>query len=471
MVRTNRQFPAASRNGGDRNPRFNEETPLYSNATEDTYDDLIAGLTHRPDVAPAENARARFPSVEEFHIEEAAARSLASKLAPNQKPRIKRRRPLYRSPNHDRWRFPEEQVGRDEQNDEHYADSWDLPEAIEAPRRSGPRLFWSICTSMLIVAGMSAAFGFVKPLNDLLPKRMGDLLGDISGELSVILFDRVDMSADIEVAGDNAGSEPKPLRSGQSMATVAVAPVSKTPAAPATAAPTVLPLAVSGGSDTGGQADLLAATNGQALDLGATVLEPGTTNGAAGEFATSASVPAPGEKSEDRLHKPVLQRSIQADLAPTANPPAIADEPVSSTAKPVTSPLSAAQIDRLLARGEELLQSGDIVSARLPFLRVAAAGDQRGAKGVGMTYDPDVYARLSVTGLTPDREQAEFWYKKAGENSTFTTAGNNVADTRNSREPGSPERNAACARKYKSFDASTGLYTAYSGVKRPCRLP
>jgi hypothetical protein len=38
-------------------------------------------------------------------------------------------------------------------------------------------------------------------------------------------------------------------------------------------------------------------------------------------------------------------------------------------------------------------------------------------------------------------------------------------------QSGSPEWIAACARKYRSFEPRTGLYTAYSGYKRRCRLP
>jgi len=34
---------------------------------------------------------------------------------------------------------------------------------------------------------------------------------------------------------------------------------------------------------------------------------------------------------------------------------------------------------------------------------------------------------------------------------------------------GSPEWNAACAAKYKSFDASTGMYKSFSGLIKPCR--
>ena len=72
-------------------------------------------------------------------------------------------------------------------------------------------------------------------------------------------------------------------------------------------------------------------------------------------------------------------------------------------------------IDGLLARGHELLQQGDIASARLLFRRVVAMGDSRGAKGMGMTYDPRVYQNLPVAGMSADSEQAEFWYRKARE--------------------------------------------------------
>ena len=187
----------------------------------------------------------------------------------------------------------------------------------------------------------------------------------------------------------------------------------------------------------------------------------------------AAAVPAvaPGEGNEGNPRKPALQRSASVDpLQVTNTAQAITPEPVHSAAPPALS-LSTAEIDSLLARGKELLKSGDIASARLAFQRVAAAGDRRGAKGVGMTYDPDVYARLRVAGITPDREQAEFWYKKAGENTAFTIDLNSAADAPKAQDPRLSERNAACARKYRSFKPSTGLYTTHSGVKLPCKLP
>ena len=38
-------------------------------------------------------------------------------------------------------------------------------------------------------------------------------------------------------------------------------------------------------------------------------------------------------------------------------------------------------------------------------------------------------------------------------------------------QSGSAEWIAACARKYRSFEPHTGLYTTYRGYKRRCRLP
>jgi len=122
------------------------------------------------------------------------------------------------------------------------------------------------------------------------------------------------------------------------------------------------------------------------------------------------------------------------------------------------------------------LRRGDVASARLLFLRVAKTGDGRGAKGVGMTYDPYVYARLAVTGLTPNQEQADLWYEKAGDDLAFAielAPGTDQADApeaSETAEEGSFDRDTACARKYRSYEPGTGLYTSYSGAKRPCRL-
>lgn len=153
------------------------------------------------------------------------------------------------------------------------------------------------------------------------------------------------------------------------------------------------------------------------------------------------------------------------------------DAPVPGATQAV-DPLPKEQLDRMLKRGEALLMSGNITAARLLFKRVVAAGDPRGAIWVGMTFDPEMYARLPVAGMEPDREQAEYWYKIAGQRPIFPADDNLVAAPAKRRKPptpasdaGSPEWNAACAKKYRSFVPETGQYTSFSGEKKPCRLP
>jgi len=376
MVRIIKYSPKHRPNESDGNQLFDEEGSIYSVAAEDNFDDPTAGLTNRPDIASKEPARVGLPSVEDFRLEDSVAINMASKLVPDQKPRIKSRRPRYRSPNRGRWQFPNEQ---DEQNDERDADRRDLRQPVAAPRGSGRGLFWSICASILIVMGASA-FGFVQPLNDMLPERMGVFLSDLGASL----FDRADTSADIEVVDGNPNSDKSVLIPAQPMATAAVARAVSTTSIAAKFPPS----ANSGGSGFVEQA------------------EP-TDAAAAPAAAADAGI-------EENPRRPALQPSVKANPLQVWNTAqAVTQEPVTNEPQPVRSPLSAAQIGRLLARGEELLQHGDIASARLLFRRVVAAGDRRGAKGMGMTYDPDVYALLPVAGLKPDRELAEYWYKIA----------------------------------------------------------
>lgn len=91
------------------------------------------------------------------------------------------------------------------------------------------------------------------------------------------------------------------------------------------------------------------------------------------------------------------------------------DGPVAAPAVVERSPAEIQQLDTFVARGEQLLTSGEVVSARLFFQRAATQGDPRGARGLARSYDPAVLKGLPVIGLEGDRAEAERWYLKAAD--------------------------------------------------------
>ena len=117
---------------------------------------------------------------------------------------------------------------------------------------------------------------------------------------------------------------------------------------------------------------------------------------------------------------------------PAASPPAarVAAVPPAASAAVVTpvAPLAASspppadvvrnldprEVLGLVKRGQELLASGDIQSARLLLLRGAEARDARAALLLGTTFDPALLKQLGASGLA-DVAQARNWYQKARE--------------------------------------------------------
>lgn len=73
------------------------------------------------------------------------------------------------------------------------------------------------------------------------------------------------------------------------------------------------------------------------------------------------------------------------------------------------------EIAVLLRRGEQLIETGDLSSARLLLRRAAEARDARAAFALAGTYDPLVLGKLGVYGFTPDVTAARHWYQKAAE--------------------------------------------------------
>jgi len=118
-----------------------------------------------------------------------------------------------------------------------------------------------------------------------------------------------------------------------------------------------------------------------------------------------------------------LQTGTRPELRPEPRPesrpeakPEPKPEPVPE-GKPAAVPqaIDGTEIAALLKRGQDYLQNGDIVSARLMLRRAAGAGDPQAALLLGASYDPIVLRDLGVLGFAPDPGQARTWYQKAAE--------------------------------------------------------
>jgi hypothetical protein len=83
--------------------------------------------------------------------------------------------------------------------------------------------------------------------------------------------------------------------------------------------------------------------------------------------------------------------------------------------EPSAIPTPKSEAEDLVAKGNVLLESGDIVSARQFFLRASEMGNAQGSFGVARSYDPKIFAQLNVVGLQPDANLAADWYKKAAD--------------------------------------------------------
>jgi len=74
---------------------------------------------------------------------------------------------------------------------------------------------------------------------------------------------------------------------------------------------------------------------------------------------------------------------------------------------------SAVEIATLLARGDALLSTGDVTSARLFYQRAADAGAGLAAVRLGETFDPAFLDRAHFRGARGDSGQAVSWYRRA----------------------------------------------------------
>ena len=101
-------------------------------------------------------------------------------------------------------------------------------------------------------------------------------------------------------------------------------------------------------------------------------------------------------------------------IAKSDSPPPmkqIESEAVNAPAVPPMSPEDAV----LMEKGQVLMRSGDIASARLLFQRLANAGIADAALALAGTYDPRYLAQHNLIGVAGDQTKAHNWYQRASE--------------------------------------------------------
>ena len=135
---------------------------------------------------------------------------------------------------------------------------------------------------------------------------------------------------------------------------------------------------------------------------------------------TTSVVPLPPHpQAEPATPPPALAAPVPAPVASDPPAPVVAAPAAEAAAEPTPAAAAAPaissnpQADALLARGDDLLATGDISAARLFYQRAAEQGSAAAATAVGQTYDPAVLELLRVRGARGDAQIAAEWYRKA----------------------------------------------------------
>jgi hypothetical protein len=95
-----------------------------------------------------------------------------------------------------------------------------------------------------------------------------------------------------------------------------------------------------------------------------------------------------------------------------ASPEVATAGPAPSGAAAVGSSEPSAMIGIAMARGDDALARGDVISARQFYELAASMGLAHAATAVGSTYDPNFVTAKGVRGSFTDTEAAKQWYQK-----------------------------------------------------------
>ncbi len=141
-------------------------------------------------------------------------------------------------------------------------------------------------------------------------------------------------------------------------------------------------------------------------------LKPETTPSppAAAPALQTAALPSAPDK---RVAAAPAEVAPPQHAQPTALPASAQNAGAAAPAPLQRADSSDTPVGVLLERGNRLLASGDIVSARRFFERAHAAGVATAASRIAATYDPVFLRQIGAVGVKADAAQAVEWYRQA----------------------------------------------------------
>ena len=129
-----------------------------------------------------------------------------------------------------------------------------------------------------------------------------------------------------------------------------------------------------------------------------------------GVMDTAVDLLSPNERLLDRR-----EMQLEWIVKKPALPPVIDRADLGAPKAPLAQPIDPEQAAVLMKRGQDALRTGDIVTARLAFGRVADAGNADAALALATTYDAGYLAKQNVIGVVGDEAKARGWYQRAAE--------------------------------------------------------
>ena len=123
---------------------------------------------------------------------------------------------------------------------------------------------------------------------------------------------------------------------------------------------------------------------------------------------------APAEFPQAEMPRAETPRA-EIITGPPATVVAEAKAPSSPAASVSAAAAAAKDVKLLVDQGRQFFDVGDLIAARILFLRAANLGDAAAAVAMGATYDPVVLAERGVLGPVADLDKARKWYERARE--------------------------------------------------------